>query len=293
MINDDFLQYLCCPKCKSDLVKQDNFLVCKKCGEKYKIQHSIPILVNLDNLSKHLQGQIKYFEQEDRGRPEYRLNEWQKSYLRRLKESFSSKKNKVLIDVGTGSGYIAVEMARKGLKVIACDLSIKELIKLKGIIEEKHLEKNLFLVCCSAEALPLKNKMADYLVSNAILEHLPKEKEAIQEISRVCKSKSGLMVTVPLSLKYVLPFFWPVNIIYDKRIGHLRRYNEKILEKKFGCYGFKIKRVFYTGHFVKVLGFLITMIFRTDRLDGLLERLDQESENREYGASNICAIFKR
>jgi len=293
MINKKLLQYLCCPKCKSDLAKQNNFLVCKKCAEKYKIQHSIPILVNLDNLSKHLQKQIKYFEQEDRSRPEYRLSEWQKSYLRRLKENLLLKKNEILIDIGTGSGYIAVEMARKGLKVIACDLTLKELIKLKDVVKKEHLERSLFLVCCSAEDLPFKNKIADYLVSNAILEHLPKEKEAIQGISRVCKSKSGLMVTVPLSLKYVLPFFWPVNIIHDKRIGHLRRYDKKILKKKFSRYGFKLKRVLYTGHLIKVLGVLIAMIFKVNKFDKLLENFDQGAENKKYGASNVCVIFKR
>jgi len=293
MINRKLLQYLCCPKCKSGLAKKDNFLVCKKCGEKYEIQHNIPILVNLDNLSEHLQKQIKYFEQENRSRPEYKLSEWQKSYLRKLKENLLPEENKILIDIGTGSGYIAVEMARKGLKVIACDLTLEELIKLKDIAKKEHLERNLFLVCCSAEDLPFKNKIADYLVSNAVLEHLPKEKGAIQEISRVCKSKSGLMVTVPLSLKYVLPFFWPLNIIHDKRIGHLRRYSKKILEKKFGRCNFKIKKVFYTGHFIKVLGVLLQIFLKTYKLDKLLEDFDQKAEDKKYGASNICVIFER
>ena len=293
MINRKLLQYLCCPKCKFDLVKQDNFLVCKKCGEKYKIWHGIPILADLDNLSKHLRGQVKYFEREDKNRPGYRLREWQKSYLRRLRNNFLPKRNEVLIDVGTGSGYMAVEMAKESLITIACDLSIKELIKLKGVVEKKHLEKNLFLVCCSAENLPFKNKIADYLVSNAVLEHLPKEKRAIQEISRVCKSKSGLMITVPLNLKYVLPFFWPLNIIHDKKIGHLRRYSKKILEKKFGRCNFKIKKVFYTGHFIKVLGVLLQIFLKIYRLDKLLEDFDQKAENKKYGASNICVIFER
>jgi len=293
MLNESSLKYLCCPKCKFSLVKHDNFLVCKKCGEKYTIQHGIPVLVNLGNLPKHLQKQIKYFEKEDENRPKYKLEEWQKSYLRKLQENFLLRKNEILIDVGTGSGYIAVEMARKGLKVIACDLTLKELVKLESVIKKEHLERNLFLVCCSAEDLPFKNNIADYLTSNAVLEHLPKEKRAIQEISRDCICKSGLMITVPLSLKYVLPLFWPVNIIHDRRIGHLRRYNDKIMKKKFGRYGFKIKKVFYTGHFIKVLGVLLQIFFKTHRLDKLLEDFDQRAENKKHGASNICVIFER
>ncbi len=295
MIDRKILQYLCCPKCKSNLVKSGNFLACEKCGEKYEIKNDIPILVNLNNLLKHLQGQIKYFEKEDKNRTEFKLEEWQKSYLERLRSSFSLKEGETLIDVGTGSGYIAIELAKKGLKVIACDLTLKELIKLKNIIHEEHLEDNLFLVCCSAEQLPFKNRIADYLVSNAVLEHLPKEGEALQEISRVCKSKSGLMVTVPLSLKYVLPFFWPVNIIHDKRIGHLRRYNDDDLRKKFEKYRFKIKKVFYTGHFVKVMGVLATTVFKikASKLDRILENIDKKKKAKKYGASNICVTFFR
>ena len=36
-MNQELLQYLYYPKCKSDLIKRDNFLVCEKCGEKYEI----------------------------------------------------------------------------------------------------------------------------------------------------------------------------------------------------------------------------------------------------------------
>jgi len=31
------INILCCPKCKSDLIERDNFLVCDNCGGKYEI----------------------------------------------------------------------------------------------------------------------------------------------------------------------------------------------------------------------------------------------------------------
>ena len=259
------------------------------------MKSGIPILVNLNTLSEHLKGQIKYFEREDRSRSKFNLEAWQKSYVKRFEKNFSPKEGEILIDIGTGSGYMAIEVAKRGLKVIACDLTLKELIKLKNVVQREHLENNLFLTCCSAEYLPFKSGIANYLVSNAVLEHLPKEKKAISEISRVCKEKSGLMIAVPLKLRCVWPFFWPVNIIHDKRIGHLRRYDYKDLKNKFEKYGFKIKRAFYTGHLIKVLGVLATTIFkiRASGFDRLLENIDQKRENKKYGASNICAIYFR
>ena len=294
MINTSLLQYLCCPKCKSDLIEQDNFLICEECGEKYEIQNDTPILVDLNNLPQHLQRQIKYFEREVNNFPEYKLEEWQKSYIRRLEENFQFRDNEILVDVGTGSGYIAAEMAKRGLKVIACDLTLKELIKLKDIIEREHLENNLFLVCCSAEDLPFRNKIADYLISNAVLEHLPREKEAISEINRVCKDKSSLMITVPLKFRYLCPIFWLPTYIHDKKIGHLRKYDEKILKNKFSRFGYKIKKIYYPGHIEKALIVSLSMIgIRKENWDKWAEYYDKKKEDKKYGASNICVIFER
>ena len=41
MENNLLLKYLCCPKCKSDLIRRDNFLICKKCGSKYEISDGV------------------------------------------------------------------------------------------------------------------------------------------------------------------------------------------------------------------------------------------------------------
>jgi len=188
---------------------------------------------------------------------------------------------------------MALELAKKGYTVLACDLNMKGLLKLSQISKKLGLAENLFLFACTAEKLPVKIKTADVVIANAILEHLPKEKEAIREIDRVSKQKSYGFITIPLKLKYLWPFLWPVNIIHDKRIGHLRRYDKKSLLKKFGPYNFKIKKVFYTGHLVKVIGVLIQSVTRIHGLDGLLEDIDQFGENKAYGASNIIVVLSR
>ena len=280
MMNKRLLQYLCCPKCKSDLIEKGGFLICEKCNEKYKIQKDIPILIDLDNLSGHLQKQIQYFERENKNKVEYRLEEWQKSYIRRLKENFYIKKESILIDVGTGSGYIAVEMAKMGLEVIACDLTLQSLVRLRDVIKKERLEENLFLICCSAEDLPIKEKTADYLVVNAVLEHLPNENKAIEEIDRVCKKNAQLMITVPLSYRYLNPLFIPINYIHDKKIGHLRRYDFETLRKKFEKIGFEVANVFYTGHFLKTIGVIFSILLKIHRWDKKFEEWDYKKINK-------------
>ena len=46
MIDDEFLQILCCPSCKSDLTLRAEMLVCKSCGKEYDIIDGIPILLS-------------------------------------------------------------------------------------------------------------------------------------------------------------------------------------------------------------------------------------------------------
>jgi len=138
--------------------------------------------------------------------------------------------------------------------------------------------------------LPFKNNVFDYFISNAVLEHIPREKDAITEINRVCKNRAGLMVAVPLSYRFLNPFLLPINYIHDKKIGHLRRYDKKKLGNKFK--GWNIQNVYYTGHTKKVIKTLINIILRI--FDDLkIENEDERKSKIKLWASNICVIFRR
>lgn len=287
--------YLCCPKCKDKLISRRSLLVCRKCRSRYEVQEGIPILIRLEKFSGQHQKQKKYFSDcRDMAETRYKLEEWHKSFLEKFKENFQNIKDKIVLDCGTGQGYMAIELAKEGAMVIACDLTIQWLIRLKKIAKQKKLEKKIFFICCSAESLPIKRKIVDYFISNAVLEHLEKEEKAIGEINRVCKNKSGLMITVPLLYRYLNPILIPFSIVQDKIIGHLRRYDEKILLEKFCGFKWKLERVYYTGHFLKVL---ITKIFTEPfgftRLAKKGEIWDRKKENKKYGSSNVCVFFKR
>lgn len=293
MTNKKILDYICCPKCKGSLEQASNFLICKNCQKKYEIIKGVPVLVDFEDLDGHYRKQILHFEEESRTNPSYILEEWQKSYIKRLRDFIPFTKDCIVADIGTGTGYLAIELAKGGQVVLACDLNLKGLTRLKRISEGFNLAKNLFLFTCSAEALPIKTDLIDVFVSNAVLEHLPKEEEAIREIARVCKENACGFVTVPLKLRYVWPFLWPINAIHDRKIGHLRRYNQEDLERKFGRYGFKIERTFYTGHLVKVFGILLERLFKTHRFDTWLEDVDRGKIHLRSGASNIGVSLKR
>lgn len=229
------------------------------------MRDGIPVLVDLDKLDPHLRGQVEYFEKEVRTGRKHGLAEWERSYVKRFLEVFQPSSGKVLVDCGTGSGYMSIELAKLGCLCLACDLTLAGLLELRSEIQRLGLEGRVLLVCCNAEELPFRDNTADYLVASAILEHLEHERDSIDEMDRVCKGSSGLMVMVPLSNRYCNPLFVPINYVHDRRIGHLRRYDEKDLADRFNQWN--LVRSYYTGHFKKVVKVLVNHVYQVFRED--------------------------
>lgn len=281
-----------CPSCKSPLKELNTTLICQFHGS-YKIKSGIPMLIKKEFLSSHSMKQIDYFESELE-EPTFanltHLNPWKKRYLERFFENFPNVKDKKILDCGTGSGYMAIGLAQKGAMVISSDITLKNLIKLKKITKKLGLEKNISFVCCSAEELPFKNYSFDFFVANAVLEHVSNEKQAINELSRIIKKGAGAMIAAPLNYRFLYPFLIPLNFFYDRRLGHLRRYDEKSLKKKFTM--LKLKKIYYTGHLLKVIK-IITNLFFPIFNNTTIEKEDQKKESFKYGASNIIGFFTR
>lgn len=240
----------------------------------------------------HLHQQKKYFNEEYSKLKGYYLSPWQKQYLNRINQYLlkkNSSRSIKLLDIAAGSGYVSIEMAKKGFSVYAIETSSVSIRNLR-LYKKAFSLKNLNIKYSKAEKLPYSSNSIDYIVANAILEHIPEEGIAIKEWLRVLKPGGRMFITVPLKFKYLWPFFWPINYIHDKLIGHLRRYDIINLERKFRL---KIVKVFYTGHFTKTLGYFINLILKNINFDKLLEKIDSKSENLRYGASNIIVIFEK
>lgn len=239
---------------------------------------------------EHYQKQLKYFGDEFGQVKEYHLASWQESYIKRIKKDLLGKnyKSKTLIDVATGTGYVAIEMAKLGMKVIATDLTPEAIENLKKY-KKKFKLSNLTLKKSLAEKIDLPDNSVDYLVANAILEHIPEEQKAIEEWKRIVKPGGKLFITVPLKFRYIWPFLWLPNHFHDKRIGHLRRYDYKDLQKKFNL---PVENHYYSGHIIKILGIIVGILTKSSRFDGKFEELDRKGEKIFYGGNNISIVLK-
>lgn len=287
MINLDFI---CCPSCSGKLKNHTEMLSCISCGATYDCVESVPVFLPDKNISNHLQHQIDYFEEYSRS--ENYLSEWQKSYVDRLLENIKIHQDMVVLDCGAGSGYMTIELAKRGCFVIATDLTLKSMVRLNNIANKLGLGDRIMCICSVAEILPTPENCIDVYISNAVLEHVIEEEKAINEIARVVKKQGFVMVAVPLAYKYINPILLLPNIIHDKHIGHLRRYTKEILKDRFLAVNISIFGTYYTGHTSKVLKVLINSIYHVFD-EKLIEIKDRKKENEKIFASNIICFFKK
>jgi DNA-binding transcriptional ArsR family regulator/precorrin-6B methylase 2 len=96
-------------------------------------------------------------------------------------------------DVGTGTGILASELARLGLRVIAVDNSARMLEAAGANIEREGLA-GIELRQGEAGELPIADREVDAALAHMVLQHLPSPSEAIREMARVVRPGGAIVV---------------------------------------------------------------------------------------------------
>ncbi len=102
-------------------------------------------------------------------------------------------RNLVVADIGTGTGILAIELARLGVRVIAVDHSSRMLDAARAKAAEAELQ--IDFRHGEANALPLADGEVDAAFAHMVLHYLPSPAEAIAEMARVLKP-AGTVVAV-------------------------------------------------------------------------------------------------
>jgi ArsR family transcriptional regulator len=100
----------------------------------------------------------------------------------------------VVAEVGTGTGILATELARLGLRVIAIDHSSRMLEAARAKLAEEGLA-GIELRQGEASELPLEDCETDAALAHMVIQYLPSPAEAIREMARVVKP-GGVVVVV-------------------------------------------------------------------------------------------------
>ncbi|HEY1135605.1 MAG TPA: methyltransferase domain-containing protein [Nocardioides sp.] len=142
-----------------------------------------------------------------------------------------------VLDMGCGAGRHAFEMYRRGADVVAFDQDADEL---SGVRDLFGAMKAAGEVPDGAEAdtkegdalcLPFADGEFDRVVAAEVLEHIPADLQAIDELVRVLRPGGTLAVSVPRWLPEAI--CWQLSTEYhDTPGGHIRIYTDKELATK-------------------------------------------------------------
>ena len=142
-----------------------------------------------------------------------------------------------LIDVGCGAGRHSFEAFRRGADVVAFDQDVEELNNVDAILQamqdqgEAPASARAEAVKGDALDLPYDDATFDFVIASEILEHVPQDERAIEEVIRVLKPGGRLAVTVPRWLPEKV--CWMLSDEYHANEGgHIRIYRaDQLLAK--------------------------------------------------------------
>lgn len=241
---------------------------------------------------KHYQDQQKYYGKKFSHHFSGQWQNWEESYLKRIFTNIPIKKNGFYLDIGSGSGYVVIEAAKRGVNGIGIDLSVEGVRKAKSFALQNKVDENSLFILAGAEKLPFKNEVFNGITLIMVLEHIIDDALAIKEIYRVLKPGGKVYITVPNTYRKIWPFLWPIYLWHDKKVGHLRHYSIGQLGEKFETEGFVLKKYFYTGHLIKLWQVFIGALF-PKKDDWWWHFEEKDLRNTSQMAVNLIAVFEK
>jgi SAM-dependent methyltransferase len=140
-----------------------------------------------------------------------------------------------LLDLGCGAGRHAFAAARSGATVVALDRDGAELKEVRAVLGAMSDAGELPPATGGGEvqgdalALPFPAASFDRVVASEVLEHVPDDQGALDELVRVLRPGGRLAVTVPTWLPERV--CWALDDGYhDRPGGHVRIYRRPALE---------------------------------------------------------------
>ena len=142
-----------------------------------------------------------------------------------------------LLDLGCGAGRHAFEAARRGAEVVALDTDHSELQRVCAIAaamaEAGEIQAPASITAAAGDAtrMPVPDCSFDLVIAAEVLEHIPADQGAMNEISRVLRPGGVAAVTVPAWLPERLCWALSDDFHYVPG-GHVRIFTRRELEIK-------------------------------------------------------------
>lgn len=250
MLVDDFIGFLRCPDCKSDVERLNCVLHCKGCGREYQIYDEICINMlpsskfnrsggtELERRSIEVYNRLfdePFIEKKD---PKPWGLEVSERYLPKLYKhkymvnKLLPSKLGIFIDVSAGSGRFSFELSSRSEICVLCDISVDSVFYLTRKAKNEG-RKNILIVRADYTSPPFKENTFDTCLCTDTLTYGPEhERKLLSSIYEIIR-KDGIAI-VDFANKYHRGF-WHKPYTY----GYAKKDMIKMLESQ----GFKIGRV--------------------------------------------------
>lgn len=147
-----------------------------------------------------------------------------------------------ILDIGSGPGrHTAAAYQHEKVTAIGADLSFTDLTEAKKRLEYHddlgfHGGGTWGLTTADITGLPFRDSFFDAVICSEVMEHIPDDSKAAEELARIVKPGCVLAVSVPR--------FWPEKICwalsddyFNANQGHVRIYKKNQIKDKFTSLG--------------------------------------------------------
>jgi ubiquinone/menaquinone biosynthesis C-methylase UbiE len=108
--------------------------------------------------------------------------------------SLHNIKDKIVADLGCGTGFVSLALANEANMVFSVDNSVNMLKELKTTAVKREL-KNVYPIKSSLDDLALFDESLDGVYINMALHHIKDAEKAVQEMGRVLKSGGTVVIS--------------------------------------------------------------------------------------------------
>ncbi|MDE7178786.1 MAG: class I SAM-dependent methyltransferase [Lachnospiraceae bacterium] len=160
------------------------------------------------------------------------------NHLSLLLDLVNGSKYNNILDIGTGTGYLAFPLAEQFPTASVCGIDIADVIveKNNAIVKEKGIP-NLSFQAFDGINYPFPDESVDLIVTRYAFHHFPDAENAIQQMNRILVKGGKVLVSDPMRNDKdddgIIDRFMRV-----KKDGHIQFYSSNKLDELFADNGF-------------------------------------------------------
>lgn len=163
-------------------------------------------------------------------------------HLKVLLDMVSDKKWETILDIGTGTGYLAFPLARlnENAKVYGIDIAENIIEKNRNKAAEEGINNVEFLAFDGVD-YPFEDDIFDLIVTRHAFHHFPQVGDVVKELSKRLKKGGNILIVDPMKKENdtsgIIDRFMDV-----KGNGHVEFYSKAKLESIFASCGFHVEK---------------------------------------------------